>query len=243
MGNEACSRGFLVRASQSGATNVLALLVSLATALLFPKILGVADYSFWQLHVFYMSYVGVLQFGWNDGIYLRYGGQLYQDLDRSRFSSQFWLLVGSQVIASALVVLATLTLVADADRAFILTMTGLAVVIIGARWFFLFVWQATNLFGHYAKALTLESFLFIVGVSIWFLGGGTGYRALIVCDLIAKTVSLVVAVYWCRDLVLTRPHFGTADIAEAWRNVSVGIKLMLATLASLLIVGILLIRD
>lgn len=232
------ARGFLVRASQAGATNTLAFLVSLASTLVFPKVLGVGDYSFWQLYVFYTGYVGVLQFGWNDGIYLRYGGQRYGQLGRSRFSSQFWLLVGSQLVASGLVVLAALTLVPDVDRSFILTMTGVAVLILGCRWFFVFVWQATNMIGHYARALALESSVFIVAVSVWFLCGGTGYRGLILCDLLAKGASLGVAMYWCRDLVFIRPHAGRTDFSEAWLNVSVGIKLMLANFASILMVGI-----
>ncbi len=235
---KASARGFIVRASQSGATNALLLLVSLASTLIFPKLLGVGDYSFWQLYVFYVGYVGVMQFGWNDGIYLRYGGHLYGQLERSRFAVQFWLLVATQVVIGVVVVLAAWVLVPDADRAFILAMTGVATLVLGTRAFFFFVWQATNLIGHYARALALEQVVFITAVTIWFLTGGTGYHGLILCDLLAKSVSLVVSVYWCRDLVIERVHAKKADLSEAWLNVSVGIKLMLANLASMLVVGV-----
>jgi hypothetical protein len=235
---KASARGFIVRASQSGATNALLLLVSLASTLIFPKILGVGDYSFWQLYVFYVGYVGVLQFGWNDGIYLRYGGQLYGNLERRRFAVQFWLLVASQVVISVMVVLAAWILVPDTDRAFILSMTGLAILVLGTRAFFFFIWQATNLIGHYARALALEQVVFIIAVTTWFLTGGTGYQGLILCDLLAKTVSLLISVYWCRDLVIERFRPKRQDLAEAWLNVSVGVKLMLANVASMLVVGV-----
>ena len=63
-------------------SNLLALAVSLIVTLLLPKLLGITDYGFWQLYVFYVGYVGVLQFGWSDGIYLRLGGKQYASLNR-----------------------------------------------------------------------------------------------------------------------------------------------------------------
>jgi O-antigen/teichoic acid export membrane protein len=209
-----------------------------ASTLIFPKLLGVVDYSFWQLYSFYVGYVGVLQFGWNDGIYLRYGGQLYGQLEKGRFAVQFWMLVASQVVISGLVVLGAVVLVPDSERTFVLAATGLAILILGTRAFFFFIWQATNLIGHYARALALELVVFIIAVTVWFVAGGTGYLGLIVCDLIAKSVSLAMSVYWCRGLVMRRQVPVRGDLAEAWQNMSVGIKLMLANLASMLVVGV-----
>jgi hypothetical protein len=141
-------------------------------------------------------------------------------------------------VIAGLVVAAAWALVPDTDRAFILVMTGFATLILGTRAFFFFIWQATNLIGHYARALALELAVFSVAVTVWFLTGGTGYQGLVVCDLLAKSVSLLVSLYWCRDLVMERLHPTRADFSEAWLNVSVGIKLMLANVASMLVVGI-----
>lgn len=46
------------------------------------------EYGYCQLHLFYSSYVGFLHFGWNDGIYLRYGGKNYIELDKKLFFFQ-----------------------------------------------------------------------------------------------------------------------------------------------------------
>ena len=54
--------------------NLLILVVSIALNLIVPKFLGVTEYSYWQLYVFYASYVGFFQLGWIDGIYLKIGG-------------------------------------------------------------------------------------------------------------------------------------------------------------------------
>lgn len=51
-------------------SNLVSLLVSTLVVFLIPKLIGVEDYGYWQLFLFYASYVGFLHFGWNDGISL-----------------------------------------------------------------------------------------------------------------------------------------------------------------------------
>ena len=69
--------------SYSLTSNLISLIISTLVVLVIPRIIGVEDYGFWQLYLFYSSYIGFLHFGWNDGIYLRYGGEEYDDLDKA----------------------------------------------------------------------------------------------------------------------------------------------------------------
>ncbi len=71
--------------SYSISSNLISLAVSTLVVLIVPKFIGVTEYGYWQLYIFYTNYVGVLHFGWLDGIYLRYGGYHYRDLDRPTF--------------------------------------------------------------------------------------------------------------------------------------------------------------
>lgn len=66
-------------------SNFITLITSSLVIIVIPKLIGVQEYGYWQLYMFYTSYVGFLHFGWNDGIYLRYGGKEYKDLDKHRF--------------------------------------------------------------------------------------------------------------------------------------------------------------
>lgn len=63
-------------------SNIIAFLISALVTFIVPKVLGVENYSYFQLYLFYVSYTGFLHFGWADGIYLRYGGKYYEELDR-----------------------------------------------------------------------------------------------------------------------------------------------------------------
>ncbi|MGC3601817.1 hypothetical protein ACPTJK_13890, partial [Enterococcus faecalis] len=49
------------------AANFARLGISVLLNLFVPKLLGVTEYSYWLLYVFYSSYVGFLQLGWIDG--------------------------------------------------------------------------------------------------------------------------------------------------------------------------------
>ena len=91
-------------------------LVSLILVLFVPKILGVKEYSYWQLYLFYASYVGFFHFGWADGVYLKFGGKKYEDLDKGYFHSQFWLLTAFEIILAGVFAVVTLVLDIEANK-------------------------------------------------------------------------------------------------------------------------------
>ena len=67
----------------------ISLLVSVFMSFIIPKILGVTQYSYWQLFIFYSGYVGFFHFGFNDGLYLRLGGKKFEELDHDNIGTEF----------------------------------------------------------------------------------------------------------------------------------------------------------
>ena len=51
--------------------NLIGLITSSIITFILPKYLGVLQYSYYQLYLFYASYIGFLGLGWIDGFYLR----------------------------------------------------------------------------------------------------------------------------------------------------------------------------
>ncbi|EKU16211.1 hypothetical protein D593_1830 [Streptococcus intermedius BA1] len=43
------------------------MLTSTGILLFLPKIMGIEDYGYWQLYMFYLVYTGYLSFGTNEG--------------------------------------------------------------------------------------------------------------------------------------------------------------------------------
>lgn len=67
-------KGFMKNFSYTLSSNFINLLVSAIVIFVVPKIINFEQYGYWQLFIFYSAYVPFLQFGWTDGIFLRYAG-------------------------------------------------------------------------------------------------------------------------------------------------------------------------
>ncbi len=92
--------------------------------LIIPKVIGVKEYGFWQLYIFYTNYVGVLHFGWIDGMYLKYGGLDYDELDSSYFKSQFSYFIVFESLVTVLI--AAFGLIVDSgNNQFVVVSVGL----------------------------------------------------------------------------------------------------------------------
>ncbi|MFC4322620.1 lipopolysaccharide biosynthesis protein [Litchfieldia salsa] len=232
------ARSLIENFSYAITANIISLLISILVVLIVPKIIGVQEYGYWQLYLFYASYVGFLQFGWNDGIYLRYGGEKYSHLDKKLFFSQFWTLVSSQIIFAGLIILLTFTFTNDINRKFVLFMVSFCTIILGTRAMLVFLLQATNRIKEYSKIIMADRILYCCLVIAIVIMDITDYKSLISADLIGKFISLMIAMFFCKDIVFQKVNTLYFNFRETFENISAGIKLMFANIASMLIIGV-----
>lgn len=219
-------------------SNVLSLFISTLVILIVPKVIGVQSYGYWQLYMFYGSYAGFFMFGWSDGVYLRYGGKKYDKLNKELLFSQFWMLVISQVVFAILASGVTFLIIEDIDKQFVLLTVALGMVISGARVLLLNILQATNRIKEYARITMIDRLIYIVLIVFFILLGIKDYKLIIIADLIGKLVSLVNATRNCKEITLRDISDFYPNFTETYKNISVGIKLMFANIASMLIVGV-----
>jgi O-antigen/teichoic acid export membrane protein len=229
---------FLKNFSYTLLSNLISILISTSIILIVPKLIGVEEYGYWQLYLFYSSYVGFLHFGWNDGIYLRFGGKDYNDLNKNLFFSQFWMLVIFQVLIGLAIIVISFVLSTDVNRLFIIKMTALCMLIVNVRLMLIYFLQCTNRIKEYAQITMLEKVLYCCLIIIFILVGITEFQILIFADIIGKFTSLVYSIYCCRDIVFKTFSSFYFNIRETFENINVGIKLMFANIASMLLVGI-----
>lgn len=219
-------------------SNLVSLLVSALVVVVVPKLIGVEEYGYWQLYLFYSSYVGFMHFGWNDGIYLRYGGKEYKELDRSLFFSQFYMLVILQLIIAIIIFVIANSLIVDGSKLFIIKMTAICMIILNSRLMLLFILQSTNRIKEYAQITMMDRILYVVLIVTLLLVGVREYRLLIASDLTGRFISMGYSLYCCRDIVCQRVSNFYFSFKEAIENINVGIKLMFANIASMLIIGV-----
>lgn len=231
-------KSILSNISHTFFANIISSLISGVMLILVPKFMGVEQYGYWQLYVFYTTYIGFLHLGWCDGIYLRYGGQKYSDLDSSKFTTQFWLLLLMVIGFSGIIVTIQHIFIADINKKIIIIMTCVCGLVQIQRTFLFYILQGSGRIKEYARLMILDRLLFI-GFLVLLLGLNIrNYLAIIIIDIISRFFSLLVAAILCRAMVVGQLQKLKLGIKEAKENISVGINLMAANIASGLIIGI-----
>ena len=229
---------FIKNFSYSLSSNLISMIIASIVILVVPKLMDVNDYGFWQLYLFYSSYVGFLHLGWNDGIYLRYGGKEYKELNKELFFSQFWMLTIFQIVLGTVIIGLSIFFSTSANRVFIFNMIALCMLFVNIRLALIYILQCTNRIKEFAQITMMEKILYCILILLLLLVGFREYQLLIFADIIGKFISLLYAIYCCRDIVFNKLSAFHLNFWETYKNISVGIKLMFANVASMLIIGI-----
>lgn len=231
-------RYFFKGVSYTIVANIITFFVSVIAVLLLPKKMTVSDYGFFQLYVFYTSYVGFFHFGWPDGIYLRYGGKTYNNLNKNTFSTQFWMMFLIEIFIFSLLAISTLITIGDVSRRYILLATCLCAIIILPRTFYLMVLQATGEIKSFVMFSVSEKIIYLGFIVAALFLKNVKFEYIIMGDLIGKFASLVWACYTCKEITFSKLEPLKSGVLEAKKNITVGSKLMFANVASMLVIGI-----
>ncbi len=231
-------KSIIKKISYSVGANALNTIISILLVFIVPKSLGVRQYAYWQLYTFYTSYIGFFHFGWLDGIYLRFGGKSYEDLDKKYFHTQFILLSGMEFIFTVAIAIFSLSFVGDGSKQFVLIMTGLCCIAQIPRTFLQYLLQITGRVDAYAKNFMLEKVVYAVLVLSMLFIGQNNFRVLLIADLFARTVTLILLCRQCKDIIFSKGQEVLLGIKEAFLNIKIGIKLLSANIAAMLLTGI-----
>lgn len=218
-------------------SNFISFVISALITFLVPKKLGVDSYGYFQLYLFYSNYTGFLHFGWADGIFLRYGGEYYDKLNKRIFSGQIRLYCLVELIFSVVVITYACQFVTPQERRQVVILTGISIFLSLSRTLLLYILQCTNRIKEYSIMTMTEKVVYVIAVAIALLAGATTFFPIGCADLVGKASALGFGLYQCRTLLLEKPVSFFRSLQEAKENISVGCKLMFATLASMLIIG------
>jgi len=218
--------------------NLLGTLVSALITFVLPKMLGVTEYGYFQLYIFYYSYVGLLHFGWADGIFLRYGGVYYEQLDKSSFHAQIRLYGIVQIAISAVLMAAVMIISPGEEKSWVFGCTCFVAVFTNLYFLQQYILQATGRIKEYAAMLILEKIVYVVLVAIFFILNEKGFVAYIIAHITGVIAAVALGFWYCREILQAKPVAWRLAVKESGENLRAGMKLMLANLASQMIIGI-----
>ena len=217
-------------------SNLSNTLISVLVIFIIPKVINQTDYGMFQIFLFYFSYAGLLQLGWLDGIYLRYGGIYYKDINKNIFKGQFGLYSLFQlVIATGIIIYSLVCIKGNFRNLAILIAIG--VFSTNVKGFFQFVLQLTNRITSFAISNVITSVAYGLLVIVVLIIGIRNYTYFIWANIIGQIVAFIYGAYLCKDILLkkVKPEYSFDEVKE---NISSGIKISFASISGMLILGI-----
>lgn len=218
-------------------SQIVSYTMSFVTAFILPKLLGVNANGYYQLYLLFTNYVGILHLGFNDGVYLKFGGCDYADLPRAVFRA-FMRFYFAFNLAEVLVFTALLIFEKDPNRRFAIFFAVLNILVVNGAGLFNKINQISNRIKLFSAVVIAGNVQTLAGVGVLLLFHGINFRTVILCDFAAKLMMLLINLLFDRDIVFGRsaPLGGTLD--QCLDNFRVGIKLTIANLMGMLVLNL-----
>ena len=215
---------------------MLSLAISFVIGFIVPKFIDEYQYSYWQTFMLYYGYVGVFHFGILDGLILRYSQYSYDQLDKAKIRSQFQLLMVITSTVAGLISIGS-AFVLGGPYFIIAILVCVGIVIKNFFAYTSFTFQMTNRINHYAIMSIVQRLLYgglVVGMLI---GGVKQFYWYCIADLASELIATLISCLFNRGMYFGKMIPLREALSEMWGNISAGAFLMIANLASTLLVG------
>lgn len=225
-------------AAAAFAAQGVALLVSMVTTLVVPKVLGVEEFGYWQLFVFYASYVGFFHLGLNDGVYLLNGGRTRADIDVRDVNGQMLMGFCVQSLPALAIVIFAFLGESGAERSFVLVSVAPYMLAKNTACYLGYLFQALDETRAWSASCVIERVAFVVPMLLLIVLRVEDFRFYVAAYLVATFIQLAYLIWHGRVLLARGSAPLGASFHSAIGSVRVGIKLMLANIASMLVLGV-----
>ena len=149
-------------------SNLFSVVSGVLIGFIIPKILGVSEYGYYKTFTLYCSYIGILHFGFVDGIYLKFAGKKYEDLDKRAFRTYTRFLLLLESFISVLGILFSFFFLRS-DYFLIILFVSLNILATNVITYFEFLSQITMRFKRMTVRNIIRCSLNIISVSVLFV--------------------------------------------------------------------------
>ncbi|WP_299744272.1 oligosaccharide flippase family protein [uncultured Rossellomorea sp.] len=217
-------------------SNGMGLFLSLAITIILPIKLSVEGYGYWQLYYFYSSLVGLLMFGFSDGVNLRYAGIKYKDLNKELFRTYFRFVLFLSVTMFLLSLTMAFSLLEN-ERLFAFIFISLNIVLFNINGFFLHVNQISLRFKYYSWAIILDRLIFVLSIAPILFLPVKDFKIFIIINILSRCVVILYNIVNSKEIVFGKSLPIRRSLSEISANFKVGIFLTTALGINMLLVG------
>ncbi len=212
-------------------SKIVVLIIGVVAGFIIPWILGVEEYGYYQVFILYMGYLGLFHFGFNDGIYLKYGAYDFNKIPRDKFIGYFKYLLLKQLLLMIIGIFIALIFFEE-ERRFIFLMLSFSIVLVNLISYFYFISQITRNFKLFSLLSILQKVLILIPIIFSIVFGGF-YQTFIIANLLINFVICCIYIYIYREIVIgKKSKILKKDLKELYL---LGIPLLLGNFVAVLI--------
>ena len=167
--------------------NIICLFVNILTNFILPKFLSIESYAEIKTYALYLTYAGFFSLGYNDGMYLKYGGKSLKDLDKSdlidNINNYFFLILIMNICVLVIGIIC---------KSFILCAFSFGLLTYNLLGYLKSFYQSIGEFKLYGLSLNIEKIgIFIGNVILLFIFHSDNYTYYISLQIIVGMITVV----------------------------------------------------
>lgn len=217
---------------------IISLSASIVVSFIAPKMIDVENYAYWQLFLFYVTYINISRLGILDGLYLRLGGKHYNELNFKLLSSERFLFNLFQLIISIGAAIYVTIFVESVDRKFVFYCCCFCIFLINGNNYFGYILQSVNKTRYYSFSVIIQNTTWFISIAIMFFFKIYTYKIIVLLYIVGHVLSGIYLRFQCKEIILPQKYSISYVLTDIKDNISCGIKLMISNYASNLIIGI-----
>jgi O-antigen/teichoic acid export membrane protein len=218
--------------------NILTFVMGIVTGFLIPKFLGIEDYAYIKIFSFYLGYVGILHFGFLDGIYIKFGSYDYEQLPKEKFRGYFRFLFLFQVIEAIILSVVVYLFVKDVNRSSVLYSVIINIIIVNITTTCAYIHQFTKRFKLFSINTVLAKFIYVLGCLVFFALHIYSFNEYIILQTVVNVVILLIYVWYNKEIIIGSSESVKENFGEYFSLIKNGLFVMLGNLMTIIILGI-----
>lgn len=212
--------------------NIINLFINLLTNFIIPKYLSIDTYAVYKTYALYVGYAGFFSLGYNDGMYLKYGGVKLDQVDKRDLGNNFINYIAVEMLMFAIVVA-----IGGITKSMLMIAFAFGMLFSNVLGYLKSFYQATGEFKAYGTALNAEKIIILVLniIFIFIVLTDSPYIYIWVQVVVAAIVSIWL-LYRMQKL-LGFINKGRLMLSEITENIRSGFILMMGNFSSSIFIG------
>lgn len=216
---------------------IISLLASLVVSFIAPKLIDVSNYAFWQLFLFYVTYINISRLGLLDGLYLRLGGKKYEELEHKKLGMQWLLFVIFQIVLASIIFTIILLSNIEPNRKFVFGMCCLCMVLINSNNFFSYILEAVNQTRRYSVSVIIQNLTWFLAVAVIVIFQIYSFKVIVICYILGHILAGLYLLRYTKEIWQVKKYPIKEALNDMKKSITCGIFLMISLYAGNLIIG------